>query len=286
MLVNKKILKLWETELNDINRTCYASEEQLNKIFDNDILDIILKDKNSNKNNISYHTAKSPVSLRYINDALVWSKVLKYIKFDGKEVAELCPGNSIVIDLTLGLYNYKDTLYKVDFNKWSENKKRPIKRGFVIKAKTIDVIKKTREVPKSDLIILNHSIDDLFMGLWSEDNGVDYFGRAINIFKENDKFWKKAIANNKKQIGVLMKFAKDLAGRIKKGGYIIIKNYPSGFETNYFQIDRINFTYELTLKVADKIIKEGFSLKKIDLNKIKGPKGSKFNNSFIILKQK
>lgn len=284
MIVKEKTLLRWEKELDDINSNCYVSKELLSKTFSKSTLNAVVNNKLSNKDNISYHTAKLPVSIRYINDALVWANVIKHINFKGQKICELCPGNSIVLDLALCYLDFKNTVTKIDYSNWVDNEKGLIDRRFNVISKSIDVIREIQSIPQSDLILLNHGIDDLFIGLWATKYGVDYFGRAMSNYEENDTCWNNAIRNNTEHVKVLKDFVKNLASRVNKNGFIIIKIYPSGFETHYRQIKRINFTAKLTKILVNELKKYDLKQVNINLNQIEGPSGSKFNESFFILK--
>lgn len=255
MRMTKSLLKKWEKEMDDIN-------------VDN-----------------IYYTTKSPISMRYINDGYVWSNIVRKIRFSANKVLELCPGNSLVIDLALSFLNFNGVLIKADLKRWNLEEKIRIKRPFRIKLQNLNVVQDVNKLIPSNLLILNHGIDDLFIGLWAKEAKIDYYGYTFKKIKENNKYWKKAMSKSEKYIKILKKFFQKLTDRIEDGGFIIIKSCPCGFETHFQQSERVNFTFQLTDLLVKEIKNCGFKIIDINLDDIPGPKGSKFPDSFRVLKK-
>lgn len=274
-------LELWENELEDVNSVCYFPTSEISTILDIGQLGDELTPLKYTEN-ISYHTAKYSISLRCLNNAFVWANVLAYLEFNGQTVCELCPGNNNVLDIALCLNRFEGQLNKVDYTVFADTGQSKIKRPFSTVHICIDIIEKVDEMPKSDLIVLNHAIDDLFIGLWAKDNDVDYFNKEMNDVDSNNQCWDRAIKNSDKYIEQLKEFAHKLTRRLNDGGFIVSSNYPSSYETKYRRINRVNFTKSLHEVISMAMSCENMIVVACDLDAIDGPKGSKYPESFLI----
>ncbi len=278
-------LESWEKELNTINAQCFVPSELLAKALPSSETERIVNTALTNQENISYHTAKTVISLRYLNDAYVWKGVLDAIHFKGQKIVELGPGTSVVFDLALSYANFSDEVVKVDYSQWEEIGQSRVLRNYQITPLAIDMVQEVTNVPNADLIVMNHGVDDLYMGLWAKDAGVDYFGYAISKYEENERCWQRAMKEKEKYLPVVRQFIQELAKKVNDNGFFIMKNYPSGFETEYRQLDRINFTFEIAEYIKEQMESNGLVTFPVDLSTIPGPSGSKFPDSFTILQK-
>jgi hypothetical protein len=252
-------LARWELFLDAINSTSYVPEDALAKALSIDHIAYILGKKTKSESNLPYLGKGSHVSLRYLNDAWFWAQVIS-LKPSYKSVVELCCGPSLTIDLALSYCNYKDIFYKVDYNVWSSPAAHVITRDYTVKPLYFNVITQTGETPLADILVLNHAIDDLFMGLWQEKRGIsDYF----MLFNEAgipklDDYWRRALNEEVSFINkiyeILRSFVLELPSYLTPGGLLVIRDYPCAYETWRKHIDRINFTRSLTIRLASELI--------------------------------
>jgi len=276
-------LRSWEAALDDVNATCYVPGSTLQAAFDEKTRNSLVSRPTNNKNNISYLTSTSPFAIRYLNDAFIWANLFERLKFDGNLVTELGPGTSRVIDIALAFVGFDGELTKIDYTEWKEPKDGvSLRHKFTIKPLALDVVKEAEILPKSGLLVMNHFLDDLFMGLWAKASDVDYFGHAINKIEENSKCWEAAIDMYDELVPTIFDFIENICKTIDPGNYIIIKNYPSGFETHFRQVRRVNFTRMLAEDVSEKISRNGFKRIDINQNEINGPEGSKYPGAFFV----
>ena len=283
--VTKKDLDKWEKDLDDTNMHCYVPEEKLALLFDDGTSKLILEQGSLNKDNISYLNQKSAVVIRSLNNAYIWAQILQKADFHGSIAVELGSGTSPVLDIALALIGFGGILIKADYSKWEETNEKALRRSYKIELLAIDITKQTDEIPGTDSLAMNHFWDDLYMGLWATDSGVDYFGYAINKPEENNKCWAQAIIQKNKYIPKIKELIKQLAQKVHPGGLVVIRNYPSGFETNFRQVARVNFTFELTNLVAELFKETGLEELSINLDDIAGPLGSKYPGSLFAFKK-
>ena len=283
--LQKENLDSWEKALDDSNLHCYVPQERLEPLFDNSILNQIVNQQIVNRDNISYLTQKSPITNRSLNDSYIWSQILEEINFRGEAVVELGSGTSQVLDLALSFFDFKGSLIKVDYTKWGGINDSILKRPFSVALLAINIVTQTKDIPMSDLIAMNHFWDDLYMGLWSVDAQINYFDFAAHTFDEIDEYWKRAIREKQVYLPQVINLVKRLTDRINPGGYVIMKNYPSGYETHYRQVERVNFTFELSNLVSSTLKNNGLEEIRINLEKLHGPEGSKYPDSFFVLRK-
>jgi len=280
--VNKRTLAKWEVQLDDINSHCYLPSGALQQIFEQNDINDLLSQRLNNEQNISYLNARGPISLRYINDAYVWWNVLQQLHFDGSTVMEIGPGTSRVVDMALALGNYSGQLVKVDYTNWQEQPTDPfIRKRFNTISYALDITQDIKALPQVDLIVMNHFIDDLFMGIWAQSTGADYFGAAINRIDENTRCWNMAMQDASAARRSL-NCIESLVTKVAPEGFVIIKSYPSGFETHFRQVDRVNFTFDLTNRVAAHLRKQGLHQIEVNLGRLAGPDGSRYPHSFLV----
>ena len=284
--VNEKDLNKWEKALDDSNLNCYVPEGKLQLLFSDEDKKLILSQGSLNKDSISYLSQKNAIAVRSLNNGYVWSEIFSKINFNRKTVTELGPGTSPVLDIALGFLKYNGKLIKVDYSEYAETNEQLLKQHFDVQKLVLDIVKETDKLPKTDMFTMNHFWDDLYMGLWSADNNMDYFGYAINKIEENNKFWEQAINKKNKYLPEITKLIDKLSQKVNKNGFVIMRSFPSGFETHFNQTKRINFTFEITNFAVEEFLRNKFKQIPIDLNKINGPVGSKYPNSFFVLQKK
>lgn len=285
MIYDCDTLTKWEHYLDSLNSNCYVDKKLLLKIFSMHTTNKVLKTKLLNSDNISYLNSNTPFSSRYINDAFIYYNIINSLDCFPYTITDACSGISKVTDIALAFYGFDGNFVKIDYNKNIFNKNAILKHKYSIEYYTFDMVQETANIPKSDIIILNHAIDDLFMGLWSNDTKTNYFD-CFNKIEESNKCWKAAIDNSEKYIKILSEFIIRLSKRLNENGYIIIKNYPSGFETQFKQFERINFTYNLTKRLIDVLVNTGLRRIEIKSDLENELKFFDINNMFFIVQNK
>lgn len=254
-----KTLEIWQHHLNHLNEKCLVSEEVLTNIFEIKDLEPIFKRKLLGTEAINYLNPLAQFSTRYINEGWTWSKVLKLVS-EFKSCVELCPGKSVVIDLALSYNNYSSVLTKIDYRNWDQFEPLKIKNKFSYELLNLNVITDTASIPTTDLILMNHIVDDLLMGLWGLRHEIDFFG-LWNDSDKVDSCWEAVIEEGyEAYLPILKRFMCELIEKVNLGGHIILRDYPSAYETTRKQILRINFSRKLTLILIDELKENGMEL--------------------------
>ena len=284
-LVTLEDLVLHEKDLDHSNSNCYVPIDRLRKLLSLKNIREILAYRVKVKNNIKYTNAKNPICMGSLNSAFVWSHIIEQSKSKFNKIVELGPGKSIVIDMALSFLNFQGIFTKIDNTKWEKPDDSSLKKAFKGEFITADVVKNPDAIPASDIIIMNHFLDDLFMDLWAKKRKVDYFGPSFHSAEKGNEYWKCAIKENGVYIKLILSFVKKLATKVNLGGYIIIRNFPSAFETVSRQVERINFTTKLNTIVVEAFLNTGFTLETTILSDLVGFKALKYPDSFFVLKK-
>lgn len=237
-------LVCWEEWLNRLNHECIVPEDSLFKALSSDVSASVLQRNVKSHQNIPYHSLQSHLSKRYINEAWIWAHVLQPL-LPLQRISELCGGASIVVDLALSYLDFDHTLAKIDYQAWEELNLHEIKKSYHQSFINLNVITDTDLIPETEMIILNHSIDDLYIGLWNERHQGNYWGEFCYPDKV-DATWEIAMEERDIYLPILKAFIKKLTTRLSRGGYLVIRDYPSAYETHRKHLKRINFTRELT----------------------------------------
>jgi len=282
--VTRESLADWEVQLDDTNQVSYVPEAELSAVFEPNTLVSILGRKLVNSENISYLTSHSAFSIRYINDAYVWAGVLRAAGFNGGNVVELGPGTSRVVDMALAFLGFDGQLTKVDYSDWPEENKA-LKQSFSARTVPIDIAAHPEQVPVADVLVMNHFTDDIFIGLWARIAGVDYYANDFVSEDDNQTAWAQAIARASEIKPTIFNAFAVLAKRVRYGGLIAMKNYPSGFETHMRTVGRTNFTFALAEEISDMLVESGLQRVNIDLDAVPGAPGSKYPGAFAVFRR-
>lgn len=263
----KRIKKRRLDENKFFNNSSFEEIDLLKRAFSDEQTRELLKRRSKRSDAFYFSGKRFPLSRKYIKGALIWYTVLRQIKFNGSSISELLTGNSCQIDLALSFLNYKGKFYKIDripiFEECKINKK------FETMHKRLDVLSEPKKIPSSDLIILNHAVDDLFIGLWADDNKIDFFNKLPSI-KEDKQYWDMAMKNKEKYLPLFVKFAKTLVSKLKNNGYIILSDYISAYEIKFKLYERTLFIDELNNILKKEFIKMGLKMIKVNLQKDSG----------------
>ncbi len=236
--------------------------EELTRIFDLKELEPVLQLKLTGMEAVNYQSLSGQFSNRYINEGWMWAHVLNQFNFSS--CVELCPGKSIVIDLALAFNGFEGVLTKIDYKTWEQFNPCEIKKKFSHSLLDLNVLTQTSSIPETHLFVLNHVIDDLLMGLWGERHSYGFFGIWTD-WDEVDRCWDRMIAEGLGSYqSTLKKFMRDLAGKLLPNGHIVIRDYPSAYETTRRQISRTNLCRELTLSLVQELIDSGLKPIKTD----------------------
>ncbi len=65
------------------------------------------------------------------------------------------------------------------------------KKPYQLTFKELNVITQTESIPKTDLMLLYHSVDDLYIGLWNEKHQSNHWENFLD-FEKVDQDWEKA----------------------------------------------------------------------------------------------
>jgi hypothetical protein len=237
-------LACWEEWLNHLNHECIVPASNLSKALFSEDMTAVLQRHVKSHQNIPYHSVQSHLSKRYINEAWIWAHVLQPL-LPVQKISELCAGASIVVDLALSYLGFDQSLTKIDYQSWEELNLHEIKKSYQHSFINLNVITDTDLIPETEMIILNHSIDDLYIGLWNERHQGNYWGEFCDCDKV-DASWELAMEERDIYLPILKTFIKKLTTRLKCGGHLIIRDYPSAYETHRKHLRRINFTREIT----------------------------------------
>lgn len=274
----------WEHFLDSINSTCYVPNYLLEKALPQNLIQELVNKPTKSQDNLHYIQKKSPLSLRYMNDALPWFKILSSHPA-AQTITELCPGSSVVIPLALSYAGYTGRFCKIDY-KNSEVTSDILRRYQAI---NIDgnLLTSPEIIPSSDIIILNHAIDDLFIGLWAAKHQEPYFERFdVAHVDYLNTCWQRAICEEAEFYPVLADFFKKLPNHLNQDGIIIVRDYPSSYETWQKDLDRINFTRSLTTKLVQEMLDtKSVKLQQHDLDAIGLPEPSLLADTFFIMRK-
>jgi hypothetical protein len=276
-------LELWAQHLHHANKHCWVAEAVLRTIFEEGE-GAVLGHRQWTPDQLKYAEYQH-VTVRYVNDALVWSEVLRAIDFRGQEVVELGPGRSVVLDMALAMLDFSGELLKVDQTVWRLPGEPVLRRGFSIASVMADVVHDTESTPIGDLLAMNHFVDDLFMGVWASAKGVDFFGELMDDPGMSAAAWEDAMAHSGEYSPTVMEVGRILGSRIPPNGLVVLRNYPSNYETHYRQVARINFTAALTRGFVEEFLDAGLAVVDVDMTRVLGPQGSKFPGSFCVLRR-
>lgn len=253
-------LKEWEDWLDYLNHSCIVPSNNLSHILTPAEISGILQRQVKSHQNIPYVISQAHLSKRYINDAWIWAQILQTL-FPVEQITELCGGTSILIDVALSYLKFDKTFEKIDYQSWDGMKHFEIQKSYRLTFKNLNVITQTGSIPKTDMIILNHSVDDLYIGLWDERHQQKFWEDFTNWDKV-DSSWELAMPERDLYLPILKDFFKNAIGRLNSGGYLIIRDYPSAYETHRKHLKRINFTRELTHSIIEDFTKVGLSKQK------------------------
>lgn len=255
---NLQTIAQWEQKLNSLNEQCTVPHHELARIFELKELEPILQRKPTGMAAVNYQSTSGQFSNRYINEGWMWANLLAHLKFS--ECIELCPGKSIVVDLALAFNGFEGVLTKIDYRTWEQFNPCEINKKFSYRLLDLNVLTHTSSIPKTQLFLLNHVIDDLLMGLWAERHQYDFFG-IWGDWDEVDRCWDSAISDGLKPFHETLKqFMRDLAAKLLPQGHIILRDYPSAYETTRRQLARTNFCRGLTLSLVQELQDSGLKI--------------------------
>lgn len=275
------LLRQWRQILSRAELECHVPEIALARILAPTHVDLLGKSQ-STSDAMSYARFR-PITNRYLNDAYVWANVLRQLGFVGRNVTEIAPGRSLTIALALALLEFDGELVLIDSVKWPSQSWESLRYRYSVLFHQVDIFSRPDLVEDANLLAMNHAIDDLFIGLWAAENNMDYFGPAMDSVEISNAAWANAMANPRKHLSRLTDLASRLCGALPLGALVVIRNYPSRFETYYEQVDRVNFVAELTARLVKVFEARGFQSVGVDLGRVAGHAGSKFPGSFWAL---
>jgi hypothetical protein len=250
-------LASWEDWLNRLNHDSIVPNGYLDKALSLDDRTAVLRRDVKSNQNIPYHSVQAHLSKRYTNEAWIWAQILRPL-LPAQRITELCAGASIVIDMALSYLDYDRLFTKIDYQSWDHLDRHAIKRRYRQDFLDLNVITQTDEIPKTDIVILNHSIDDLYIGLWNERHQRNYWGEFCDCDKV-DASWELAVQERDLYLPALKSFIVKIASRLNDGGHLVIRDYPSAYETYRKHLKRINFTRQLTQLLVNELLAMGMT---------------------------
>lgn len=248
----------WEEWLDYLNSECIVPTNYLCKAFSEEAQALVLQTNKKNSQNIPYVNVQAHLSKRYINEAWIWAQTLNpYLP--SQKITELCPGASLVIDLALSYLSFDKSFEKIDYQIWKGPQEHSIKKPYQQTFRELNVIAHTDSITQTDVMILNHSVDDLYMGLWNERHDGKYW-EEFTDYEKVDSAWERAMPERDLYLPKLKTFFNSAAARLRPGGWLILRDYPSAYETDRKHLSRINFTKGLTFTLVQDLLYNGMTL--------------------------
>lgn len=277
-------LRRWERLLQDASVTSYVPALELERALEGAEGDARVL-RVSPRDALVYATSRR-VTLRYLNDAYVWCLVLRLLQWDWRHVVEVAPGRSVVARLALAMLPFDGVLDEVDYRNWARDASGDGSAlPFAIRQIQADVLTDPQLIPPADLIMLNHAIDDLFIGWWTGERGIDYYGEAMDDVEASVRIWAEAAANEAEGQEMLAEAAREIGRRVRPGGYVVVRDYPSAYETLHRLAPRRRLTMSLTRAYVQGMRADGFvdTEGNVDEAVAGGAPGSRYPGSFHVL---
>lgn len=226
------------------------------------------------------------------NDAFVWLQVLRQLKVNPRRILEVGSGVDPTLPLAVEAFGFRGDYYALDKDyRVKEPMETQIQKmvSFNFSLKVGDIFEfAIGRIKKFDLLIFNHFFDDLFVGMYLEEQA-DYREKEQHfkvpaVCMSN---WAKAIALDKRTREYsqrILDLSVQLPDLLSPGELIVFREYISGAscKPGSLMVDRENYIRFLVAAVVDNLGRSSeLRFRKINLKKIKGSPTSLFPNSFF-----
>lgn len=281
-VVDVHSLRRWKVQLDLAASECQVPDSTLKRMFGSEC-QRLFNTELPDQEYLSY-AKYDPMAIRYLNDALVWASVLKRTGASDGTVVEMAPGRSMTIPMALTMLDFSGELVQVDNVDWPNRPPAVLRSRFTLRRQQEDIFTFSQSPIRTDFLVMNHVLDDLFIGLWAKENDLDFFGPAMDEIEVSESAWRNAMSDSERYEATLMGLAAQLARSLAQGCALILRNYPSRFETYHEQVDRVNFMMGLTERFIGVLRDKGFIDTDVDVERIPGSLGSKYPGSFQVLR--
>ena len=264
-------------EWKGLNETCWSDHYW--KKHNND----------SEHYNISMASKPQP-DYKLAYDSYLWKIAIQNANCVGLNgnILELLPGTSLTIPVALESLKFGGLLERIDCG-------QPIPLGnrfhFLVNWIQSDIFKKSDYRIPYDIIVGNHIIDDLIYYLHSSNISPDVeFYNDVNYTNPylSKKKWENISSgeNLDHYVSLITNLLLKLVNNLKRNSALILRHYPSTFAMRNGDIRSINVQMQTFFKVAIALRESNDTFSQfMDLSKVPVAPGSKYPNSFLMLKK-
>lgn len=182
---------------------------------------------------------KIPIRFDYYQYAIeTWAEIFKEIDFGNiKTIIDLCMGWAPKIELALTKTNFTGKLLAIDNSKGNMKILLSLVNQFElkysIKTKHLDILKPVKGI-KTDILVANHIIDDLFLYLYlgTEEKVYKLFSQPQNL----ENTWMKITADKTICKKIYDGFKDFILKKIVDDGLLIIAQY-AGYQERLYNLD-------------------------------------------------
>lgn len=222
------------------------------------------------------HIRNFPARLDYYQSCSeTWTYILNKLSVHkAKTIINLCSGWSPKVELSLTQTSFKGTVMLIDKSRKNLTILHqfidPIKKGFTITDLPIDILhiqSRLKLLPiQTDVIILNHVIDDLLVEYFSQPKYLaqtDKYYSDINLLKS---LWSKIVNKKTLQKQFLVHMTNSLISLSKENTYILIAQYQ-GYQEKLYHLDTAyKLCSHITDQIGDNLIKTGKFIVRTDMD--------------------
>lgn len=200
---------------------------------------------------------KIPIRFDYYQYAIeTWVEIFKEFEFkDVKNITDLCMGWAPKVELALIKTNFEGRLIAIDNSKKNMkillNLINQFNFKYSIKTKCLNILNPVKNI-KTDILVANHIIDDLFLYLFlgNEKKVYDLFSQPENL----KKIWLKIINDKNIYQKIYDGLREFILNTLVDSGLLIIAQY-TGYQEKLYNLEfASNFCKKFLQKLNDDLI--------------------------------
>ena len=295
----KYSLDKWSKDLNLLRSQLLFNDQELismvqgfsrNELIALDHQAIGENTESLNKDILRYY--KDSVSIaKEFNNAFYWVNVLRTLGISKKSsVVEILPGTGLQIPIALARTGFTGKYIQVDKSDVLKKREQVLTKGL---SKSMKYSFNTfiggldsfinRSRGKYDVVIGNHTLDDLLTNDFVNANENIFFGQWYTYPDQYARVWSSIIQEGQRSRINVLEMALRIMDCLKPGGILIMKQYPSSFAT-YYKINH-EIEYEMNLFYEFARIMDSLGFETVNVPEralIDSPAGTNYPDSLIV----